>query len=77
MPFIYQSNQNVVLTGGGVASRQKEKGKLANLYITTGNPLDLRTQVVGVFIKGRDMPFDDRQTRLYLKYKGRPAPIKP
>jgi hypothetical protein len=29
VPFIYQSNQNVVLTGGGVASRQKEKGKLA------------------------------------------------
>ncbi len=54
-----------------------EKGKLANLFVTTGDPLDLRTQVVYVFIKGRDMPFDDRQTRLYLKYKGRPAPIKP
>jgi imidazolonepropionase-like amidohydrolase len=54
-----------------------EKGKLANLFITTGDPLDLRTQVNYVFIKGRDMPFDDRQTRLYLKYKGRPAPIKP
>jgi imidazolonepropionase-like amidohydrolase len=54
-----------------------EKGKLANLFITTGDPLDLRTQVSYVFIKGRDMPFDDRQTRLYLKYKGRPVPIKP
>ena len=29
VPFIYQSNQNVVLTGGGVASRSKQKGKLA------------------------------------------------
>ena len=54
-----------------------EKGKLANLFVTTGDPLDLRTQVSYVFIKGRDMPFDDRQTRLYVKYKGRPAPIKP
>jgi imidazolonepropionase-like amidohydrolase len=54
-----------------------EKGKMANFFITTGDPLDLRTQVSYVFIKGRDMPFDDRQTRLYLKYKGRPAPIKP
>ncbi len=54
-----------------------EKGKLANLFITTGDPLDLRTQVSYVFIKGRDMPFDDRQTRLYLKYKGRPVTIKP
>jgi imidazolonepropionase-like amidohydrolase len=54
-----------------------EKGKMANFFITSGDPLDLRTQVSYVFIKGRDMPFDDRQTRLYLKYKGRPAPIKP
>ena len=54
-----------------------EKGKMANFFITSGDPLDLRTQVNYVFIKGRDMPFDDRQTRLYLKYKGRPAPIKP
>src|SRR5881394_1214877 len=29
VPFVYQSNQNVVLTGGGVASRREEKGKLA------------------------------------------------
>ncbi len=54
-----------------------EKGKMANFFIVTGDPLDLRTQVSYVFIKGRDMPFDDRQTRLYLKYKGRPVPIKP
>jgi imidazolonepropionase-like amidohydrolase len=54
-----------------------EKGKMANFFITSGDPLDLRTQVTYVFIKGRDMPFDDRQTRLYLKYKSRPAPIKP
>jgi imidazolonepropionase-like amidohydrolase len=54
-----------------------EKGKLANLFITTGDPFDLRTQVSYVFIKGRELPFDDRQTRLYLKYKGRPVPIKP
>ena len=54
-----------------------EKGKMANFFIVTGDPLDLRTQVSYVFIKGRDMPFDDRQTRLYMKYKGRPVPIKP
>jgi hypothetical protein len=28
VPFIYQTNQNVVLTGGGVASRKQQKGKL-------------------------------------------------
>ena len=29
IPFIYQDTQNVVLTGGGVASRKKQKGRLA------------------------------------------------
>lgn len=48
-------------------------GKLANLFITTGDPLDLRTQVVEVFIKGREVPDDDRHNRLYLKYKARPV----
>lgn len=48
-------------------------GKLANLFITTGDPLDLRTQVVEVFIKGRQVPDDDRHNRLYHKYKARPV----
>ena len=50
-------------------------GKLANLFITTGDPLDLRTQVEEVFIKGRQVPDDDRHNRLYLKYKARPKTI--
>ncbi len=29
VPFIHQTTQNVVITGGGVASRKEEKGKLA------------------------------------------------
>lgn len=51
-----------------------ERGKLANFFITTGDALDLRTQVTGVFIKGRQVPPDDRSNRLYLKYKDRPLP---
>lgn len=50
-------------------------GKLANFFITTGDPLDLRTQVTEVFIKGREVPDDDRHNRLYLKYKARPKTI--
>ncbi len=50
-------------------------GKLANLFITTGDPLDLRTQVDEVFIKGRQVPDDDRHNRLYLKYKARPKTV--
>jgi imidazolonepropionase-like amidohydrolase len=51
------------------------QGKLANFFITTGDPLDLRTQVTSVFIKGREVPDDDRHHRLYLKYKARPLPV--
>lgn len=50
------------------------QGKLANFFIVTGDPLDLRTQVTDVFIKGRLVPDDDRHNRLYLKYKARPLP---
>ncbi len=51
-------------------------GKLANLFIVTGDPMDLRSQVTDVFIKGRQVPDDDRHNRLYLKYLARPLPQK-
>lgn len=51
------------------------QGKLANFFITTGDPMDLRTQVAEVFIKGRQVPDDDRHHRLYLKWKARPLPV--
>jgi imidazolonepropionase-like amidohydrolase len=50
-----------------------EVGKMANLFIATGDPLDIRSQVVDLFIKGRRVPMDDRQSRLYEKYKERPS----
>jgi imidazolonepropionase-like amidohydrolase len=50
------------------------RGKMANFMITTGDPLDLRTQITDVFIKGRRTPPDDRHSRLWLKYKARPLP---
>jgi imidazolonepropionase-like amidohydrolase len=50
------------------------QGKMANFFIATGDPLDLRTQITEVFIKGRLAPDDDRHNRLYLKYKSRPLP---
>lgn len=50
-------------------------GKLANLVVMSGDPFDLRTQVTNLFIKGRLVPADDRQSRLYDKYKGRPGQV--
>jgi imidazolonepropionase-like amidohydrolase len=49
-----------------------EPGKLANLFIASGDPLDIRTQVSDLFIKGRRVPMDDRHSRLYQKYNARP-----
>jgi imidazolonepropionase-like amidohydrolase len=53
-----------------------EVGKLANFVLTSGDPMDMRSQIIDVFIKGRMAPEDDRQHRLYNKYKARPLPIK-
>ena len=59
--------------GAGDQIGSLEVGKLANLFVATGDPLDIRTQVSDVFIKGRRVPMDDRHTRLYEKYNSRPA----
>ena len=51
-----------------------EVGKTANLFVTTGDPLDVRSVVKHVFIRGQLMPWDDRHTLLYEKYRARPKP---
>lgn len=58
----------------GVADRLGtiEVGKLANLFVTSGDPLDIRSQVSEVFIGGKRVPFDDRHHQLYRKYNARP-----
>lgn len=60
----------------GVADRigSIEPGKMANLFVTTGDPLDVRSQVRHVFIRGQLQPWDDRHTEEYLKYRARPKP---
>lgn len=51
-----------------------ELGKDANLILTTGDPLDIRTQVKQVFIAGRPVEMDTKHTRLYEKYRLKPKP---
>jgi imidazolonepropionase-like amidohydrolase len=60
----------------GVANRlgSIEAGKVANLFMTTGDPLDVRSQVREVFIRGQRMPWDDRHTTEYQKFRNRPKP---
>jgi imidazolonepropionase-like amidohydrolase len=60
----------------GVADRlgTVEAGKVANLFVTNGDPLDVRTQVKHVFIRGELMQWDDRHTQEYQKWRSRPKP---
>lgn len=51
-----------------------EEGKMANIIVTDGDPLDIRTNVHEIFIKGRHVPMDDRATQLYEKFNARPMP---
>lgn len=49
-----------------------EKGKWADLMLTTGDPLETPTQIKALFIKGKEVDLSNRQTRLYEKYMARP-----
>ena len=49
-----------------------EKGKWADLIITNGDPLETRTEVRQVFIKGRAADLNNKHKLLYEKYRSRP-----
>lgn len=49
-----------------------EQGKIANLIVTDGDPLEVLTQVKYLFINGHQVSLATRHTELYEKYKARP-----
>jgi imidazolonepropionase-like amidohydrolase len=49
-----------------------EPGKVANLIVTTGDLLELNTEVKHLFIAGKETSLDNRHLDLYNKYKARP-----
>jgi imidazolonepropionase-like amidohydrolase len=48
-----------------------EEGKIANLLITTGNPVEYTSQVETMFIRGEKIPWDDKFNRLLRRYRAR------
>lgn len=58
----------------GVADRLGtiEEGKLANLVVTDGTPLEIRTTYFNVIIGGRDVGLMNRHLELYERYRARP-----
>jgi imidazolonepropionase-like amidohydrolase len=49
-----------------------EPGKLANIIVTDGDLLEIRTQVKYLFIKGQLTSLDNKQLELYKRYSARP-----
>jgi imidazolonepropionase-like amidohydrolase len=62
----------------GVADRvgSIEPGKLADRVVTNGDLLEITTQVERVFIDGREVSLETRQSRLFGKYDARPRGAK-
>ena len=48
-----------------------DTGKIANLVVVTGDPLEIRSQIRHVIIAGRDVPLDNSQVELFKKYMAR------
>ncbi len=51
-----------------------EPGKIANLVVSRGDPLEIRSTITHVFIQGVPVPAETRHTQLYEKYRKRPRP---
>jgi imidazolonepropionase-like amidohydrolase len=53
-----------------------EPGKIANIIVTSGDPLELQTQVRYLFIKGQLTSTDNKHRELYEQYRKRPQPAR-
>jgi len=49
-----------------------DAGKVANVILTDGDPLELRTNVHRVFIAGEEISMESRHTLLWQKFRNRP-----
>ena len=49
-----------------------EVGKLGNVIVTSGDPLEIQTQVRYLFIKGQLTSTDNKHRELYEEYRKRP-----
>jgi imidazolonepropionase-like amidohydrolase len=51
-----------------------ESGKVANIIVTNGDPLEITSEVRYLFIRGQLTSLDNRHKRLFEKYSARPKP---
>jgi len=48
-----------------------EKGKIADLMVTDGDPLEIQTQIKHLYVMGKEVALANKQTRLNDRYSGR------
>ena len=53
-----------------------EAGKLANVIVTSGDPLELQTQMKYLFVKGQLTSVANRHSDFYEQYRKRPQPAQ-
>jgi imidazolonepropionase-like amidohydrolase len=53
-----------------------QPGRDATLILTDGEIIETKTKVLRAWIQGREVSLENKQTRLYEKYRGRPRPRK-
>jgi imidazolonepropionase-like amidohydrolase len=60
------------ILGAGDQLGSIEKGKLGDLILTDGDPLEAKTSIKQMFIRGREVRLESRHTREYEKWVRRP-----
>ncbi len=53
-----------------------EPGKVANLFVAKGDPLEARTEITHVVINGREVDLDNKHLSLYERYLKRQSPLQ-
>jgi imidazolonepropionase-like amidohydrolase len=48
-----------------------EEGKIANLFIADGDPLEITTNVKNVIVNGRDVSLENKHWLLWQRFMGR------
>ena len=59
------------ILGVGASVGSLEEGKIANLFIADGDPLEVRTNVKNVIINGRDVSLENKHWLLWQRFMGR------
>ena len=49
-----------------------EAGKIANIIVTDGDPLEIQTQILHLVVNGLISSTDNKHKSLYEKYRARP-----